>query len=704
LGNRIADLTVRLDADSARFKREVQDARQLLRGYGRDAKAANSSNNQFSSGFSRNGAKVVQMSGRLVAGFGAMATGIGAVVAVGGAVVATVNAIAGAQAQLAREWETMSQRSRTTVADIQSFSYATKEYNINADKSADILKDFNDKLGDFLATGGGEFKDFFENIAPQVGLTAQELAKMSGPDALIAVKKAMDDTNTSAQEQVFYLESIADEASVLIPLLANGGEKLKAMDERFKGLNSTLTQSEITKLKSYQQDVDDLSQAWDAWTREAVMPWVDELGEGARYLAEIFSEDRKETLKESIADTKDEISELKNEIIEYQDKVDNGPKYGGVTLWEALVGDTDNSKILAEKKEELAGLETDLSEFQQRWDELHGKVKTDDNKAPTVSALAGGDDRKKLEQVQAAGAAKLAALNLQYANEAEQLQIDHQQRLTDIEALNVSEQELARLGFENLAALRQEYKDQEMEFYLQQESERLLRIEEQNNREVEAERRKQERIKAESDRVSKQKHSTEARLDKQMLSMKYQVGSEMLGIIESNAKEGSALQKTAFLAQKVLSAKQIYMQGEVAAMSALALPPIGLGPVAGQGMAAQIRLMAGLSMAGVLSQAIAGFRELGGGVSSGKPYIVGERGPEIFVPGAGGQITSNSNLKRLGGGNVVVNLYEAPPGTRVNQRSENGQDVIDVFISDLEGDGEISQSMQSKFALQRQGR
>ncbi|MDY0427707.1 hypothetical protein NMU65_12180, partial [Pasteurella multocida] len=43
----------------------------------------------------------------------------------------------------------------------------------------------------------------------------------------------------------------------------------------------------------------------------------------------------------------------------------------------------------------------------------------------------------------------------------------------------------------------------------------------------------------------------------------------------------------------------------------------------------------------------------------GRAYLVGEKGPEIFVPGASGQITSNENLnKALGGGSsktVVIN-------------------------------------------------
>ena len=56
---------------------------------------------------------------------------------------------------------------------------------------------------------------------------------------------------------------------------------------------------------------------------------------------------------------------------------------------------------------------------------------------------------------------------------------------------------------------------------------------------------------------------------------------------------------------------------------------------------------------GFLGKAFGGFRANGGPVSSGTPYIVGERGPELFVPsrsgtivpnGAGGSVTVNQNI------------------------------------------------------------
>ena len=50
------------------------------------------------------------------------------------------------------------------------------------------------------------------------------------------------------------------------------------------------------------------------------------------------------------------------------------------------------------------------------------------------------------------------------------------------------------------------------------------------------------------------------------------------------------------------------------------------------------------------------FKERGGTVSANKPYIVGERGAEVFVPNKTGTIISNQNLKGSGGSAMPVNI------------------------------------------------
>ncbi len=53
---------------------------------------------------------------------------------------------------------------------------------------------------------------------------------------------------------------------------------------------------------------------------------------------------------------------------------------------------------------------------------------------------------------------------------------------------------------------------------------------------------------------------------------------------------------------------------------------------------------------------LAGVRAYGGSVDSNKPYMVGERGPELFVPGGNGTIIPNGNMRGGNGGGSSFNI------------------------------------------------
>lgn len=60
-------------------------------------------------------------------------------------------------------------------------------------------------------------------------------------------------------------------------------------------------------------------------------------------------------------------------------------------------------------------------------------------------------------------------------------------------------------------------------------------------------------------------------------------------------------------------------------------------------------------------------RAMGGPVSGGSPYIVGERGPELFIPGSSGMIVPNN---QMGGGariNITVNAGMGANGASIGQ-------------------------------------
>jgi hypothetical protein len=126
--------------------------------------------------------------------------------------------------------------SNTSTNTFQALATGAKTVGIEADKMADIFKDVQDKVGDFMQTGGGAMADFFENIAPQVGVTAEQFRKLSGPEALQLYVDSLEKANLSQSDMIFYMEAIASDASLLLPLLKNGGEGFREyadMAQRF---------------------------------------------------------------------------------------------------------------------------------------------------------------------------------------------------------------------------------------------------------------------------------------------------------------------------------------------------------------------------------------------------------------------------------------------------------------------------------------
>jgi hypothetical protein len=75
----------------------------------------------------------------------------------------------------------------------------------------------------------------------------------------------------------------------------------------------------------------------------------------------------------------------------------------------------------------------------------------------------------------------------------------------------------------------------------------------------------------------------------------------------------------------------------------------------------------------ILGSLFGGFRADGGAVSSGRSYVVGERGPELFTPGSSGHITPNGGS---GGMKVIVNNYA---GAQVEtSQDSSGAPVINI--------------------------
>lgn len=154
-----------------------------------------------------------------------------------------------------------------------------------------------------------------------------------------------------------------------------------------------------------------------------------------------------------------------------------------------------------------------------------------------------------------------------------------------------------------------------------------------------------------AEQEAKQLQEIEKRHHDIVLGMKLDAASQALSIMQQAAGDNKALAVAALVAQKALAVAQIMINTEVAASAALAPPPLGLGPVAGMALAAQVRAMGYVSMgltvaSGIMEagQTLSGKRERGGPVRAGETYLVGERGPELMTAGANGYVTPNHAL------------------------------------------------------------
>ena len=80
-----------------------------------------------------------------------------------------------------------------------------------------------------------------------------------------------------------------------------------------------------------------------------------------------------------------------------------------------------------------------------------------------------------------------------------------------------------------------------------------------------------------------------------------------------------------------------------------------------------------------LLNSIVGGRAGGGPVLSSQPFLVGERGPELFVPPSAGRIVANQDLGAAGRGSVVVN-FNFPQGTDA-ESFRNSQSQISAMLT-----------------------
>lgn len=325
---------------------------------------------------------------------------LGIATAVAGAAAAFV-AYAKVQAQAMRETEAMADAAGVSIAEFKAMSFALQTVGFDAEKFGDITKDTQERIGDFLSTGGGPFQDF----ADVMGYTKDEATKLaaefemlSGPQVLQEMVTRMQEGGVSAQKMSFALEGMASDTTRLIPLLENGGVKMKALNEQFNAVNVELSDDERAQFEQLAQNVDLAQTAFVNFLNNAITPFLPLISEAAIKLSEFFAATQLDADLSDILDEPATIKQIRSiEVLtQLEDRLgerrlEARGKYNkmrtGETARDALA-----LKAFQSENAELAKLDELVKQQVKSINERNAELrKTPDVNVGTIDADTGGD-------------------------------------------------------------------------------------------------------------------------------------------------------------------------------------------------------------------------------------------------------------------------------------------------------------------------
>lgn len=200
-----------------------------------------------------------------------IAAGIGSALAVDGLVSFTRNAIS-----TASEVQKMSDLVGDSVEDFQYFAKGAETAGLSLEQFGQMGKDALDRLGE-ARRGEGEMMDFFEKVAPKIGVTIDMFKDLSGPEVIQAYYDGLEKANLSHAETITYMEQIVNDGSLLIPLLKDGGAGFKKWGEEAKNAGAIMSKDMVNNLGKAKENLYTLElqfQGFQAMLINSVTPAV----------------------------------------------------------------------------------------------------------------------------------------------------------------------------------------------------------------------------------------------------------------------------------------------------------------------------------------------------------------------------------------------------------------------------------------------
>ncbi|RZG78694.1 lytic transglycosylase domain-containing protein [Acinetobacter sp. WCHAc060033] len=190
-------------------------------------------------------------------------------VAAAGVSIAGITNFANQTIQAGSDIKRFAELSNSSLQQFQYYAKGAETAGFSMEKFADVSKDVLDRLGE-VSRGEGEMMDFFERIAPKIGVTAAQFKNLSGPDALQAYYNGLQKANLSHEEQVTYMEQLANDASLLIPLLKNGGEGFNKWGNAAKEAGAIMSDDFVQSAVLAKEQLNLLNLKWEGFKNNAI--------------------------------------------------------------------------------------------------------------------------------------------------------------------------------------------------------------------------------------------------------------------------------------------------------------------------------------------------------------------------------------------------------------------------------------------------
>jgi hypothetical protein len=494
--------------------------------------------------------------------------------------------------------------------EFQELAFAARTVGISQEKLSDIFKDMNDRVSDFIQTGGGPMKDFFEQVAPLVGVTAEQFKNLSGPDALQLYVDTLQKAGANQQDFTFYLEAMASDATALVPLLKDNAagfkelgkeardagaimsaDTIKAageMDKKLQTLSATISTKFLTQLGHSEEALERIVKFITETAIPAFGNFIDSVG-GILELADelgvnlnpdvVFELDPNDNINQIV----EKLAALRREIDAIESQGEN-MTVGDAAQLESLIATLNN-------------LEARRVELTQGDPLRPGTIRPDDQESGIIPADTKIGDTSATDAIR-----------------------DQMRAYEDlVRSLNPAVD--ATIAYaEQLGIINAEL-----------DSGRISQ--DQSNALIDQARQEMQKARREASKFASVFETVESSIE-----------SSMMGLVN-----GTMNVKDAFKSMAAQVVSELYRVLVVQRMVNAATSAMGGGT------------------GGFLSSMLMGTRAGGGSVQAGNPYMTGESGRELFVPAQNGRILSPAQTRMAGGGEAVTVVQNINISTGVQQ-------------------------------------